>query len=166
MVTNTAKWSFTTTKEALNKNTMDTTKNTTNFLNTMSEEDLRTMGIKDIITVITWVRKVVGKHQHIETVQAEIDIMQHQIKIFKGLFVSLFQKGFPSFWREDGKLLSQSGYQELFVICRLDHIKFEDMNQYLLGKIVIDKLAVDFEIIDTFRIVCTRLPPISYADHV
>ena len=51
--------------------------------------------------------KVVGKHQHIDTVQAKINIMHHQVKIFEGSFVSLFQKGLPSFWEEDGKLLSQ-----------------------------------------------------------
>ena len=28
-----------------------------------------------------------------------------------------------------------------------------------------DKLAVDFEIINTFSIVCTQLPEISYVDH-
>ena len=84
MVINAARQSCTTVKEALNKNTVDTTNNTTNFLNTLVEEDLRTMGIKDMIT---WARKVVGKHQHIEIVQGKIDIMQHQVKIFKGLFV-------------------------------------------------------------------------------
>ena len=40
------------------------------------------------------------------------------------------------------------------------------MTQYLSGKNVIDKLAVDFELINTFSTVCTQLPPISYVDHV
>ena len=53
MVINTAKRSFTVVKEALNKNPMDTAKNTINFLNTLAEEYFRTMGIKDRITVIT-----------------------------------------------------------------------------------------------------------------
>ena len=100
MVINFVKQSCTTMKEALNKKPMDTTKNTINFLNTLSKEYFRTMGIKDRITVITWDRKVVGKHHHIETVQAMIGIMQHHVNIFKGSFVSLFQKGFPSFWEE------------------------------------------------------------------
>ena len=68
MVINIAKQSCTTMKEALNKKSVDTAKNTINFLNTLFEEYLRTMGIKDTITMITWDRKVVGKHQHIETV--------------------------------------------------------------------------------------------------
>ena len=92
--------------------------------------------------------------------------MQHQVKIFKGSFVSLFQKGFPSFWEEDGKILSQVEDQTLLVKCRLDHNKFEDMNQSLSRKTVVDKLAVNFEIINTFRTFCSQLPPISYVDHV
>ena len=82
MVINAAKQSGTTVKEALNKNPVDAATNTINYLNTMSKEYLRTMGIKEIFTVIPWARKVVGKHQHIETMQANIDIMQHQVNIF------------------------------------------------------------------------------------
>ena len=58
------------------------------------------MGIKDRITVITWAKNIVGNYRHIETVQENIDIMQHQVNIFKGSFVSLFQKGFPCFWEQ------------------------------------------------------------------
>ena len=83
MVINVARQSRTAVKEALNKKPVDTTNNTINFLNTLSEEYLRTMGIKYRITMITSARKVVGKHQHLETVQAKIVIMQHQVKIFK-----------------------------------------------------------------------------------
>ena len=72
----------------------------------MSEEELRIIGIKDRITVINWDRNVIGKHQHIETTQAKEDIMLHQVKYFKGLFVELFQKGLPSFWDEYGKMSS------------------------------------------------------------
>ena len=54
MVINAAKQSCTTVKEALNRKPIDTSRNTINFLNTFSEEELRTMGIKDSILVITW----------------------------------------------------------------------------------------------------------------
>ena len=80
--------------------------------------------------------------------------------------MSLFQKGLPSFWKEDGRLLSQAEYEDLLVKCRLDHTKFEDMNQSLSGKTVVDKLAVDFDIINTLRTLCSQMPPISYIDHV
>ena len=102
-----------------------------------------------------------GKHQHIDTIQAKIDIMQHQVKFFKGLFVSLFQKGFPSFWEKGGRIFSQVEYQYILVKCRLDHTKLEDMNQSLSRKTAVEKLAVDFEIINTFKVVCNQLPEIS-----
>ena len=84
-------------KETLNKKPIDTTNNTFNFLNGVSEDDLKTMGIKDKILAITWERKVVGKHQHLDTMQSKIDIMQHQVKMFNGLYTTLFKMGLPSF---------------------------------------------------------------------
>ena len=75
MVINATRQSCTTVKESFNKKHVDTTNNTINFLNTLLDEDLSTMGIKDRIIVITLVRKVVGKHQHIKIVQAKIYII-------------------------------------------------------------------------------------------
>ena len=40
------------------------------------------------------------------------------------------------------------------------------MTQSLLGKVIVDKLAMDFEIVDSFRMIGAKLPPISYVDHV
>ena len=84
----------------------DRDRNTINFLNTLPEEELRTMAITDRITIITWVRNVIGKHHHIESVQAKEGLMSQQVKSFKVLFVNLFQKCLPPFWDEDGKLIS------------------------------------------------------------
>ena len=58
-------------KETLDRKPADTDQNTINFLNTMSEEELKTMGIKDMIAIITWTRKIIGKHHHIESVQGK-----------------------------------------------------------------------------------------------
>ena len=73
-------------KETLDKRSSETTQNTINFLNTLLEEELKIVGIKDRITVITWERKVIGKHNHVESVQAQSNQMLHQINSFKGLF--------------------------------------------------------------------------------
>ena len=62
MVINAVRQSCVAIKEALDRKPTDTTRNTINFLNTLSKEELRTMGIKDKIVVITWARKVVRKH--------------------------------------------------------------------------------------------------------
>ena len=90
MMINSSKQSVTVVKEALDKKPVDTTRNTINFLNTLSNKELRTMGFKDRIEVIFWSRKVVGKNQYIEIVQANIDIILHQVKTIKGSFMPLF----------------------------------------------------------------------------
>ena len=76
--------------------------------------------------------------------QDKIDIMYHQVKIFLGLFTPLFKMVLPSLWEENGKLLSQEEYHAQLVRCRLDHKKFEDMQQSLLGKTIVENLSVDF----------------------
>ena len=69
MIINVARKICTTVKETLDTKPTDTARNAINFLNTLSKEDLRTTRIKDMITVITWAKKVIGKHNHIESVQ-------------------------------------------------------------------------------------------------
>ena len=111
--------------------------------------------------MITSARKFVGKHQHIEILKAKAYIMLHQVTYFKGLFVELFQKGLPPFWDEDGKLISQSDYQDLLVRSMLDHKNFEDMTQSLFGKVIIDKLEADFDLVNEFRAIGAQLPSVS-----
>ena len=40
---------------------------------------------------MTWARKVVNKYHHLDTVQAKVDIMAHQVKIFIDKFDPLFK---------------------------------------------------------------------------
>ena len=97
---------MTTVNERLNKKPIDYAKNTIDFLNGLIEEELNTVNIKDIISIITWARKVVYKHHHVDTVQAKIDIMAHQLKLFRDMFDPLFKKGLPLFWEEKGEIMS------------------------------------------------------------
>ena len=87
MVINVARQICTTLKETLDRKPTYTTQNTTNFLNNLSKEKFKKMGIKDRIVVITWARKVIGKHHHIESVQEKVDQILQQVKSFKGLFI-------------------------------------------------------------------------------
>ena len=83
-------------KERLNKNPIDYVENTIDFLNGFTEEELNRTNIKDRISIITWARNVVNKHQHLDTVQAKIDIMAHQVKLFMDMFDPLFKKKYLS----------------------------------------------------------------------
>ena len=52
--------SVTVVKENINKKSVDYAKNAIDFLNGMTEDEMRKVGIRDMIFVITWARKVVN----------------------------------------------------------------------------------------------------------
>ena len=56
----------------------------------MFGEEFKKMGTKNIVTMITWERKIIGKNHHIESFQSKDDQMLHQVKAFKELFIELF----------------------------------------------------------------------------
>ena len=86
--------------------------------------------------------------------------------MFIDLFTPVFKMGLPFFWEEKGILLSQVEYHAQLVGCKLDHKKFEDMQQSLPRIKIVEKLSKYFEIINTFRANCAHMPKISYVDRV
>ena len=84
------------------------------------------------------------------------------INDFRHAFKELFEDGLPSFWDEEGRLLSQEHYHSLLVQSRMDHSKFDDLVKGLTGKVIMDKLTEDFEILQKFLIVRGGLPTMSY----
>ena len=60
--------------------------------------------------------------------------------------------------------MSQKEYKECLVHCRLDHNKFGYMQQALLGKVIFDKLANDFELWFDFKATCSKVPRASYPE--
>ena len=73
------------------------------------------------------------------------------------MFDPLFKKGLPFFWVEKGVMLKQKEYRDKLIECRLDHTNFADMHQSLSRKIIVDKLADEFEMIFSFKESCVRL---------
>ena len=124
---------------------MEVSQNSINFSSTLSEDQVRRFDIQDKVVVTSWDRKVVGKYIMLDTVQAKVDIISHKVKEVIELFTPLVSKGIPFFWEEKGPLLSQNEYLDKLVNHRLDHSKFEDMQQDLSGRVVFDKLAEEFE---------------------
>ena len=54
----------------------------------------------------------------------------------------------------------------MLVKARVDHNKFEDMAQSLSRKFIVEKLAVDSELLNSFRTIGTQLLTIAYVGHV
>ena len=77
VVIQSSKQSMTTVTEILNKKPIDYTKNFIDFLNGLTEDELKTANIKDIISIISWARKGVNKHRHLDTAQDKIGMVVH-----------------------------------------------------------------------------------------
>ena len=82
------------------------------------------------------------------------------------MFNPLFKRGLPLFWEEKGGKWSQKDYNDRLINCRSDHRKFDDMQQSLSGKIVVDKLAGDFGLLFYFKATCAKLADFSYVDNL
>jgi hypothetical protein len=74
--------------------------------------------------------------------------MEKSVQDFKDLFEELFIKGIPSFWDGKEKLHEHEAYNALLTQARVDHSRFEDLDEVLKGATVVEKLAIDFEIFE------------------
>ena len=85
------------------------------------------MGSRDRLAIILWARIFINKRNLVKVVQEKENQMLLQIRDFKQILQTLFNDGLPSFWDNDGRLLSQEQYHNLLVHSRMDHSKFEDL---------------------------------------
>ena len=138
-------------REKLNKKPIEHENNAISFLNSLSKDDLKKANIKEKISILNWARKVINKYHHLDTVQEKVDILAHQVKLFIEMFDSLFNKVFHLFRQEKGVMLTKDEYYEKLIACRHEHLNFVDMNQSRSGRLIIDKLADEFEILFSFK---------------
>ena len=115
---------------------------------------------------MTWASKFINKYHHLDIVQEKVDILTHQVKLFIDMFDPLFKKGIPFFWKQKGSMLTKDEYYEKWITYRHDHANFADMNQSLSGKLIVDQLADEFEILFSFKKSCAHLQSYSYKDHI
>ena len=66
LVIHSSKQVLTVAREKLNKKPIDCAKNSINFLNSLSKDDLKKENFKDRISIMTWARKVVNKYHHLD----------------------------------------------------------------------------------------------------
>jgi hypothetical protein len=79
------------------------------------------------------------------------------------MFKELFMKGLPPFWDGKGKLYDQEEYKSCLTQCRMDHYKFEILEENLKGETLVEYLITDFEILNQFKTVNIGLPIMMYA---
>ena len=79
-------------KQALNKKSMQVAQNVVDFLSALSEYQVKRMGMKDKVVVVSCARRVIGKYKMMETVQAKMDIINHRVKEVISFFNPLVNK--------------------------------------------------------------------------
>jgi hypothetical protein len=89
--------------------------------------------------------------------------MEQSVQEFKDLFEELFIKGLPPFLDGKGKLYDQEEYNARLTQCRMDHSKFENLEEKLKGTTPVEHLITDFEILNQFKVVKVGLPVMTYA---
>ena len=62
------------------------------------------------------------------------------VECFKNKFKDVIEKLLPSFWNQDGDLISLEGYTLLLAWKKSDDSKLDDMEQKLKGKIIMETL--------------------------
>ena len=132
----------------MEKKSLDTAHNAINFLNSLTYQNLQDIGIKDKVAIILWEKKFIGKHHLMKVVQEKANQMSSQVKDFKMTFQKLFDDGLPSFWDNEGRIFSEEQYHILLVHNRMDHSKIKDLVKGLTGKVIVEKLTKDFELLD------------------
>ena len=97
-----------------------------------------------------WDKKFVENHDMKTNVKDKTEHMKKEVQHFKGTFKDLFEKGLPSFWDNNGKIILKEKYDSLLKAIRIGHAKFQDMEKALKGEVVIKKLKDDFHVLNQF----------------
>jgi hypothetical protein len=153
-------------RESLNRKPKEIAQRAITFLNGLTDADLTTMNITNRISVITWARRILGKYSHVENVEVKAGEIREEAIKFKKQFEKLVNKGLPAFWNEQNELIPQAEYKRLLFDIRMDHKNFQQLDHMLTGKILMEKMSGEFEMLNMVISTCRNLLPVSYAGHI
>jgi hypothetical protein len=105
---------------------------------------LQTIRVNERTALIIWAMRIITKHNFLKSVQTKAVQMEQSIQEFKDTFEQLFIKGLPPFWDGKGKLYDQEEYNSLLSQCRMDHSKFEGLEENRKGPSLVGYLAMEF----------------------
>jgi len=135
---------------------------TIKFLKQASNETLKILGEKNRCDIMIWAKNFIEKHDMKADLKDKAKHMQKEVQYFKGTFKDLFEKGLPSFWDNNGKMILKEKYDSLLKAIRKDHAKFQDMEKGLKGEVIIEILKDDFHVLNQLLLIKSTFPPLSY----
>ena len=83
------------------------------FLSHLSNQELATLNVHDIMGIIIRARKFIEKHKLMENVKTIVEEMKEEIQDFYKKFKPLFDKGLPTFCFKNDSLFNKQDYDNL-----------------------------------------------------
>ena len=105
------------------------------FLRHLSNHELETMNVHDRMGIIIRAKQFIEKHRLMDNVKTMVEGMKEEIQGFYKKFKPLFDKGLPTFWYNNDSLFNKEDYDNLLAQQRVNHDKFQDMEDTLKVKI-------------------------------
>ena len=118
-------------EEVLQQRPIKKSQSTMIFLKQATDETSSVLGVKDKSSIMIQAKRFIGKHDMKENVKAKVEQMQKEVQQLKGTFKDMFEKWIPSFWDGNGKMILKGKYDSLSEEIRIDHAKFQDMEENL-----------------------------------
>jgi hypothetical protein len=150
--------------ETLAKKPSEWAQNAINLLNSIPTAKLQTIGVKDITTLIIWVKRVIGKHNLLKSIQTKETQMEQSVhESSKICLKNCLSKASHHFGMARENCMIRKNTMLCLTQCRMDHYKFETLEENLKGATLVEHLITDFEILNQFKAVKIGLPVMTYA---
>jgi hypothetical protein len=82
-------------------------------LNSITAVEIQIIGVRDRTTLIIWDRRIISKHNFLNSVQTKATEMVQRIQEFKDLFENFLSKASHIFGIQKGKLYDLDEYNSL-----------------------------------------------------
>ena len=129
-----------TSNELMQRRPAEKAQKTVNFLSNISNQHLITLKVQDRLGIVRRAKNFRGMHNLMNQVKMAAEEMKEDVKQFQLQFKDVIDKGLPSFWDKDNRLLHKNDYDKLLSQGRMNHDKFQDMEKGLKAQQIMSKL--------------------------
>ena len=133
-----------------------------NFLNSQSKTQLQFSGIQDKAKLIVHAKKYIVNETLAKEVLMKANFLKARVNQFKHAFKCLFDNGLPSFWNEEGIIISEDDYLSFRNEKKNDTSRIDKLDPIIKGSHIYDVLDKDVYLYYEARIIISNLPPPSY----
>ena len=122
-------------------------KNVIKFINSISWNELKSLGVLNQRSIIIEVSKVLVKKNLVQKSQDKCDKILQDNGLFMNRYKKLVNLGLKSCWDKNVDLIPFETYEEMLILEKNNTTKFNDLEGTLKGKYIVDQLKDDIELL-------------------